>query len=1078
MNTSRIYLLFCFCLMTAVIPDNIWGQNKNLVISGFVTDEAGDPVIGAAVTVKDIPGSGIATNLDGRYVINAPDNSTLVFSCMGYRTREITATKDNTDLDVVLTAQLNSLREVVVTGYGTQSRRTVSSAISKIGGELLDRTPVNSVGDALKGKIAGVRVYSSDYSSGSEVSIVVRGGSSIEGGSDPLIIIDGMEREDLSSVNPNDIASIEVLKDAASAAIYGSRASNGVVLVTTKSAKFNQAPTITFQTNLAVQDVINTFEFMGAADAVSYSRKRMMNGSSVVLDRLTTDHNAYSSYNSNVSRYSTRYLMPGEAVPQGWASVTDPLDPSKTLIFEDNDWVDIYYPTQFWQTYYVGISGGGKRINYTGSLSYTDDSGSCVGTGSEKLNARMKADVMISDKLKFMCNFNYTNKITDIMDNQYERLSRALIQPATMRQEWIEGEWTGTPMVYENNIMDARYYAEFFSNVSRDDVLSFDGTLTWEILKGLKLTGYIGTWRRNYRVETFEKAHFVTSQRQSTTSMNQVNRDKSRITLQYNKSFGGVHNMSVIAGYENLYEDNYYSYAATIGSLSDDIPTQNAGSEYSSVTSRRTNLVTMGFFGNIQYDYKKKYLVSAVFRADGSSKFVPGNQWGFFPGISVGWVISEEPFMRRLTQLDMLKLRVSYGQTGNNAIGLHDATGLYNFTSRYASQTALIPNVLANGDLRWETSTQINAGIDVSLFLGRLSFMADYFYKTTDNLLQSIKLPSTSGYASVKTNLGTVAYQGFDFELHTVNIRDKDFSWNSDFTWSFVKNKVLKLPSNGNIKNRVDGYTVPMYDESGNLMYYASFGGIAEGEPLGRIYGYKTDKIIATQEEADNAHYDVLAAGWDWNKGHYVGTNYADSKGRKAIGDYEWCDRNGDGTINSYDMYCLGNTIPHSTGGFGNRLSYKKLSLYIYVDWALGHSINNRNFTWYMSDLWQNSSLPVQVWETYNPGYGVDISNAKYALWSPADSNKNYHRDVSSVSVQKGDYLCLREISLSYTLTHRSLEKARIKQIAFTLSANNLCYLTEVIGLSPELGVTNTFSSSFKSHPAVRRFAFGVRMTF
>ena len=485
----------------------------------------------------------------------------------------------------------------------------------------------------------------------------------------------------------------------------------------------------------------------------------------------------------------------------------------------------------------------------------------------------------------------------------------------------------------------------------------------------------------------------------------------------------------------------------------------------------------MGWFGRFSYDYKKKYLVSAVFRADGSSKFMPGNQWGFFPGASVGWVMSEEPFMKGAKNLDMLKFRLSYGQTGNNAIGLNDATGLYNFTSRYNSSTALIPATLQNEDLRWETSTQLDAGFDLSMFLGRLTFSADYYYKTTDNLLQSIRMPNTSGYTAVKTNLGTVGYQGFDAELHTINVNVKDFKWMTDFTWSFVRNKVIKLPDNGNKQNRVDGYTVPMYDENGKLLHYVSFGGIAEGEPLGRIYGYKVDKIISTQEEADNAHYDVLSTGWDWVNGCYIGSDYLDSKGKKAIGDYEWCDLNGDGTINTYDMYCLGNTIPHSTGGFGNRFTWKGLSLYVYLDWALGHSVNNRNFTWYMSDLWQNSSLPVEVRDTYNPEYNT-IRTAKYASWSPADSNRNYHRETSSVSVQKGDYLCLREISLSYRLVHYALKKAGIKDMNFTLSANNLAYFSEVIGLSPELGVTSTFNSSFKSHPAVRRISFGIKMTF
>lgn len=1044
---------------------------KQVSISGRVTDESGEPLVGVTVLVKGTA-TGTTTNNDGRYLIKVQSGEVLHFSYLGYKDFETRVDASVSTLDIRMTAAMHSINEVVVTGYGTQSRRTLTSAITKIGGSEVQRTPVNSVGDALKGKIAGVRVYSPDNAAGSEVSIVVRGGSSIEGGDSPLIIIDGMEREDLSSVNPNDIASIEVLKDAASAAIYGSRASNGVVLVTTKSASYNTTPTITFESSIAYQDITNEFEFLDGGSAITYARKRMSKGASVIVQELWADHSAYSSGNTLASRYTTRYLQEGEAIPAGYKSVVDPLDPSKRLIYQDNDWVHIFFPTQVWQNYYAGIEGGGQRVSYTGSIGYTIDSGSCVGTGSDKLTARMKTDLKISDKLRFQAGFNFTQQITDLIDNQYERLSRGFITPATMRLYWEEGEWAGQPMVYENNVINALYYSYYWDNVSRNNVLSLNGSLTWDILPGLKAALNAQMWKRTYATETFERAHYVDSTRESTASNLDVQRNKLWATLAYNKTFGGVHHISATAGYETMYENNYYMYAATAGSGSDDIPTMNAGVERTSTSSRRTYDVTMGYFGRFQYDYRQKYLFSFVFRTDGSSRFNSGYQWGFFPGASAGWVLSEEPFLRGVRQIDLLKLRVSYGQTGNNAVGLYDAKGLYNFGTQYDGEASVLPSTLANDRLRWETTTQLDLGLDVSLLEGRISFAVDYFNKITDDLLQSITLPNTSGYSSVKTNLGQVRYRGFDLEIHTRNIETKHFSWRSDFTWSYVKNRVVKLPNNGVKCNRVGGYTVPMYDADGNLTHYVSFGGIAEGEPLGRIYGYKEAYIISTQEQAENAHYDPLSSGWDWGKGSSIGT------GKKAIGDYEWCDLNGDGVINSYDMYCLGNTIPHSTGGFGNTFTYKNLSLNIYFDWALGHSINNRNFTWYMADVWRNGSLPVQVLDSYDPESGGDASQAKYATWTPADSNKNYHRDCSSVSVQKADYLCLREVSLSYTLRSPKLRKVGIQSLGFTLAGNNLHYFTDVIGLSPEFGTSASFSSSFKSHPAVRRVSLGVKVTF
>lgn len=1044
---------------------------KQISVSGRVTDESGVPLVGVTVVVKG-SATGTTTTDGGRYLIRVRSGEELHFSYLGYKEFETRVDASVSTLDVRMTAHMHSIDEVVVTGYGTQSRRTLSSAISRIGGQEVQRTPVNSVGDALKGKIAGVRVYSTDYASGSEVSIAIRGGSSIEGGESPLIIVDGMERDDLSSVNPRDVASIEVLKDAASAAIYGSRASNGVVLVTTRSAGYNTAPTVTFESSVAFQDITNEFEFLDGGAAVAFARKRMSKGAASIVRELWTDHNAYSSGNTAASRYTTRYLHEGESVPAGYRSVVDPLDPSKRLVFQDNDWVDIFFPRQVWQNYYAAIEGGSQRIGYTGSIGYTIDSGACVGTGSDKLTARMKTDLKITDKLRFQAGFNFTQQITDHIDNQYERLSRGLITPATMRIRWEEGEWAGQPMVYENNVINALYYAYYWDNVSRNNVLSLNGSLTWEILPGLKAACNAQLWKRTYATETFERAHYVASARESTASNQDVQRNKLWTTLAYDRTWDGIHHLSATAGYETMYENNYLMSAATQGSGSDDIPTMNAGVDRTLTTSRRTRDVTMGYFGRFRYDYRRRYLLSFVFRTDGSSRFGSGYQWGFFPGAAAGWAVSEEPFLRGVRQIDLLKLRVSYGQTGNNAVGLYDAKGLYNFGAQYDGEASVLPSTLANRRLRWETTTQLDLGLDVSLFKGRISAAVDYFDKRTDDLLQSVTLPNTSGYPSVKTNLGRVRYRGFDLEIHTRNVETKRFSWRSDFTWSFVKNWVERLPDNGAKRNRVGGYTVPMYDADGNLTHYVSFGGIAEGEPLGRIYGYRKAYIIATQEQAEQAHYDPLSAGWDWGKGTSLGT------GRKAVGDYEWCDLNGDGVINSYDMYCLGNTLPHSTGGLGNTFTYKNLSLNVYFDWALGHAINNRNFTWYMADVWRNGSLPREVLDTFDPESGGDASKARYATWVPADSNKNYHRDCSSVSVQRGDYLCLREISLSYTLKSPKLSKVGIRSLNVTLSGNNLHYFTDVIGLSPEFGTSASFNSSFKSHPAVRRVSLGVRVTF
>ena len=328
-------------------------------------------------------------------------------------------------------------------------------------------------------------------------------------------------------------------------------------------------------------------------------------------------------------------------------------------------------------------------------------------------------------------------------------------------------------------------------------------------------------------------------------------------------------------------------------------------------------------------------------------------------------------------------------------------------------------------------------------------------------------MPNTSGYGSILTNLGKVRFRGFDAEITTRNIVKKNFTWESKFTITYVKNKVLKLPENGRDKNRQGGYSVKMQDGTTK-----EFGGVAEGEPLGRFYGYKKDFIITTPEQAANARYDTSSKGWDWTTKQKLGV------GKKTIGDYEWKDLNGDNIINSNDMFLLGNTIPHTTGGLNNTFTYKGFTLNVYLDFALGHSISNGYLQRQMCNFMNgNTSLPAEILKCWN--VGDDPSKAKYARFSGNDSdelNKNF-RDNSDVFTQKADYLCIREISLQYALPQALLAKIGLKGLVLTLAGNNLHYFTEVIGLSPEVGASSTYSGSFNTYPPIRKFSIGCKVT-
>ena len=444
---------------------------------------------------------------------------------------------------------------------------------------------------------------------------------------------------------------------------------------------------------------------------------------------------------------------------------------------------------------------------------------------------------------------------------------------------------------------------------------------------------------------------------------------------------------------------------------------------------------------------------------DGSSRFGTNHKWAYFPGVSVGWVISEENFLKRNQTLSFLKLRSSIGQTGNNAAGIYTAQGAYDASYKYNSLAGIVNTLMPNPNLTWETTTQIDLGIDAGFLKDKILLNIDLFNKRTDDLIFSKPLPNTSGFSSIETNVGSVRFYGFDIELTSKNIQSKDFSWETSFSWGFVKNKVVSLPDNGQVKNRIGGTYLP----DGK-----SFGGIAEGEPLYRLYGYKVDYLIDTEEQAANARYDELAKGWDYKTQTFT-------KGKKFAGDYEWKDRNGDGKITEVDQFELGVTVPHSTGGLTNTFTYKDFSLRIYLDWAIGHTLIDTDFKYHMMSTFSgNTNLSREALDAWmRPG---DAANTKWARIAAHDSNENwnYRRD-SDIVTFKGDYLCIRDVSLGYNLPTDLTKRIGMQSATVFVSGNNLHYFTAVQATPPEVGNINSSSTGY---PPIRRFSLGFKVQF
>lgn len=1026
-------------------------------VTGLVTDDSGLPLPGVNILVKDTS-TGVMTDFDGAYSIGASTGDVLVYSYLGMKSEERTVGQSST-IDVQLTPDAAQLDEVVVLGYGTQSRRKVTSSISSVSGEDLENIPVNSLGEALKGKVAGLRVYSTNNEPGANPTFRIRGGSSINQSDAPIVVVDGVVRE-ISGINPNDIASIEVLKDAASAAIYGARASNGIILITTKKGK-NQAPTIQFEATTAAQSPAQRFDLMNSADYLYYMRRAVSQGK--YPERNFLNGYSMSSANTESSMWTTRYLREGESVPNGWKSMPDPLDPNRTLVFEDNDFQDRFFDESLWSNYYIGVNGGSDNLTYAASAGYTDDGGVGIGTGYTRFTMRGNIEARITDDLTFATGYDYAQ--TDLEDypgNKRNLLHRGLSTPNTHR---LYNSETGLPeRGYNGSTPTPDWYEYYYDRSQVTKRSTAFARLNWDVTSDLSVTGMLTNHNRHTRGHSFIMANEYNGLRPTDESFSETNRLNLQAYANYNKSFGD-HDLDLMVGTDYM-RDHYNAFAASVtGASSDKVPTLSAGSTPGNPTSSDTEEVLISYFSRVNYSYLDRYLFGFTIRADGSSKFVGDNRWGYFPAASAGWIVSDENFWN-WDNVNLFKIRGSYGLTGNNSIGLYDAYGNYNTGGIYNGNATILTATIPNRDLNWETTQQLDIGLDIGLFNNRITLAADYFQKITDDLIFDQPLPNTSGYSSIMTNIGKVKFWGGELHLGTENIRTDNFSWTTDITYSYIMNEVMELPDNGRDRNRIGGVT--MGDGT-------SFGGIAEGERMYRIYGYVPSGILETQAEADAALYDASSNGFRYSDGQSI-------TGRKAVGDYEWMNRPGsslrDGKeqINSEDQFLLGYTIPHSTGGIANTFTYKDFSLNIFMDYAIGHTVQNYlQERYFMGTFNYNYTLTNEVKNTWTQP-GDNTKYAKFFANDADDGSRNYSR-ASKVFSEKGDFLALREVTLTYNLPQNLLDRLNLSSASVYLTGNNLYFFTEVTGVSPERGTSSTYATNFSSYPSTRKVGLGVKVS-
>lgn len=1081
-------LLKSVCIIALVLC-GMDAQAQGNLVTGAVRDAKGEPVIGATVIVKGTA-TGATSGADGRYSIQAGPDATLEFSFIGYKKQEVPV-GTRSAIDVVLEEDALMVDDVVVIGYGTQSRRTITAAVSKVDGEKLAGAPVNSIGDALKGRVGGVRVSSADNQPGSDPVFLIRGGSSINQSNAPIIIIDGVNRE-MTGLNPNDIESIEVLKDAASAGIYGARASNGVILITTKKGSMARGPQVTFEAQAAWTSPAVRFDLMDGGDYLRTMRTMLNEYPSTYAygSGILTGANSAGIGNGDNSVWTPKFVDTPADVPAGWKVMVDPIDHSKLIAYQDNDQQKQWFDDSYWMNYYVGVNGGNDKVQYAASAGYTKDGGIGINTDFSRFTFHGNTSFKILRNLKATTVFDYSETKGNTLPSSgiatyWTTVGRGMFMPATHR-DYLDD---GTPAQGTNNTtISAAWFDRYYTSNYTARRMTANFNLEWEIVDGLRAVMQVAN-HNYYRIDNQRLAgNAISNQRRTYEKWGQTNRFSTQGYLNYRKTFAQDHAIEGTVGFDYMKNTvNGLSLTVT-GADSDKVPTLAAGTDATGWADTNTNEALSSYFGRLNYDYKKKYLFMFTFRADGSSKFAEGNRWGYFPAASAGWVVSEEKFWN-VRNFNSFKIRASYGLTGNNYIGLYDAYGGFGATSIYNGASAILPTALPNMRLKWETTHQLDIGVDMGFFNDRIRLMADYYNKKTTDLLFSVTLPDTSGYGSARQNVGSVRFYGAEVELSTVNIQSKNFTWTTDFTYSFNMNKVLSLPDEYRYKDvdgkdawRIGGYTM---SETG-----FRFGGTAVGERMGRIYGYKTAYIIETEAQADAALYDVNSHGIRRSDGRSIA-------GRKDIGDYEWLNRAGsartaDGSeqINDEDMFLLGYVTPHSTGGMNNTFKYRNLSLSVYVDYALGHSVYNYMYTRGLQTSMGNCNWNLiydanDCWQ--KPG-----DNTKLARLSANDAdggNKNYSR-ISDINVQKGDYLCLRDVTLSYSFPKRWIGKLGLGNLTVSVSGNTLVYWTKVKGVSPEsavaasgsstgmYSVVNTSSADYSIYPPTRKVMFSLKATF
>ena len=1041
-------ILLAGCLATTLPAQNIF-------VSGKVVDDDDQPVAGAFVSVQEgTPKESTLTGNDGNFKLFVKDKSqaVIVVSMLGFETFKTKLTSET--LFVKLKEEAGRLDDVVVVAYGEVKKKDLTGVVSRVDMEEIAKAPVTSFAEALAGRVAGVSVSAMDGQPGSEMNIIIRGANSITQSNSPLYVIDGFPVEDLqtASLNPDDIKTFNILKDASATALYGARGANGVIVIETKGGKVGR-PEISINARVGIAASVNKMEMMSPYEFVKYQLELYP----------STARTAYLNEGKTLDYY------------RGVRGI---------------DWQDQILRTAIVHNYTLAVRGGTEHTKYSVSGALGFQPGVILNTGSDNFQLRSNLEQKIGKKVSLTLNLgaNHIKNYGQLVSSGDGGTTSSYLLYRTWAFRPVAGRSDINlleQLVDEDNISSADIRLNPYLTSKNDNTkntnTTFNGNLgfRWSIVKGLQLK-VVGMMKYNQE----QRAVYYNSQTTQGSSLNPTNslgvngliRHTNTLTwnieglLQYGKKVKRFHQFDIMVGascqerridqygYSGYKLDNYENLGM---SGLDNGLIQNP-------IAYRSSCAQASFFGRFNYNYKSIYLLTLTLRADGSSKF-PKHKWGFFPSGAFVWNLGNEKFMEGAGAINVAKLRVTYGVTGNNRIGDSDAyaalsvpvTSSYSFGNQEPVR-GYVPTSMGNADLKWETTYQLDAGFDLSMFDNRLGLTFDFYHKITDDLLLLTDAPRTTGYPSIMKNTGKVRNSGVEITLNTVNIRKKNFTWSTDLNFSLNRNKVLALE--GDNKNMFT--TIGFFsDYKASPLYLARV-----GSPMGLFYGYVFDGVYQYED------FDEIAPGKYLLKSAI--TSNASEAERASIqpGDIKYKDLNGDKVVNDKDMTVIGNGNPLFIGGMNNVFVIGDFDVSFLLQWSCGNDIYNANRLLFEGNAIRGKDLNQYAsyadrWTPENP------SNTLYRAGGEGPSGRH-----SSRVVEDGSYLRLKTVSLGYRLPDKVLKKMRISDLHFSISGQNLLTLAGYSGMDPEVSTRGrsplTPGFDYSAYPIARTVLFGIRFSF